>query len=86
MAYSYAWPSGRIGPLAGLDESSAADALKAALARVTDPWVEIPGTSRSLVAVALEAGLRIEPPAGLLLLSADVKPPRSLAISGYFLF
>lgn len=86
VAYSYAWPSGQIGPLAGLDEEGAADALKAELARGSDPWVEIPGSSRSLVTVALESGLQIDPPPGLLLLSPEVEPPRLLAISRYMLF
>jgi GNAT superfamily N-acetyltransferase len=86
VAYSYAWPSGRIGPLVGLDEVNAADALKAELARRIEPWIEIPGTSRSLVTVTLEAGMKMDPPPGLLLLSAEVEPPRSLAISRYMLF
>ena len=83
VAYSYRWPRGRIGPVAGRDEASAAAALQAELARQPDPSVEIPGTSRSLVRVALAAGLRIVPPPGLLLISDGVEPPRSLAISSY---
>lgn len=83
VAYSYAWPRGRVGPVGGRDEASAAAALRAELARQPESSVEIPGTSRSLVRVALAAGLRIAPPPGLLLLSDGVEPPRSLAISSY---
>lgn len=86
VAYSYHWPSGRIGPLAGRDEESAAAALRAELARQPAPKIEIPGTSRSLVRVALAAGLRIITPPGLLLLSDGIEPPRTLAISSYGLF
>jgi GNAT superfamily N-acetyltransferase len=83
VAYSYAWPSGRIGPVAGTDEASAADALRHEIDRHDQPWVEIPGSARKLVEVALESGLRIEPPPGLLLLSPEMEPPRALAISRY---
>ena len=86
VAYSYRWSNGRIGPLAGADEVSAAAALRAELARQDEPWVEIPGTSRTLVETALAAGMRIAPPPGLLLLADGAEPPRSLAISSYFLF
>jgi hypothetical protein len=48
--------------------------------------IVVPGTSRELVAAALEAGLRFTRPPGLLLLGAGVEPPRALAISGYSLF
>jgi GNAT superfamily N-acetyltransferase len=85
-AYSYAWPGGRIGPLGGIDEAGAAAALQAELARQRHARVAIPGTSRSLVRVALAAGLRLIAPTGLLLLSDGVEPPRSLAISSYGLF
>jgi GNAT superfamily N-acetyltransferase len=87
-AYSYAFPSGRIGPVAGRDEACAAAALAAELARPLAPDVtlDLPGTARALVEVALGAGLRITGPPGLLLLSRGVEPPRALAISGYWLF
>jgi hypothetical protein len=49
-------------------------------------WVEMPGTSRALVAAALAAGMRLEAPPGLLLLGDGLPAPTSLAISGYFLF
>jgi GNAT superfamily N-acetyltransferase len=83
VAYSYRWPRGRIGPLGGRDEASAAAALQAELARQPGPRVEIPGTCRSLVRVALAAGLRLASPPGLLLLSDAVEPPRSLATASY---
>ena len=42
--------------------------------------------SRTLVATALRARLRIVPPPGLLLVSDEVAPPISLAISSYGLY
>jgi hypothetical protein len=45
--------------------------------------VHVPGSSRELVEAALAAGLRFEAPPGLLLLSAGVAQPRSLAIASY---
>lgn len=83
VAYSYRWPSGRIGPIAGLEPRWAAAALVAELTRRADGYVEIPGTSRVLVRVAFDAGLRLEAPPGLLLVSDEVEAPRSLAISSY---
>jgi hypothetical protein len=86
-AYTYAFPDGDIGPVAGLDAGAAARALAAELARAEgDVRLRIPGTSRALVEVALAAGLRLEPVPGLLLLSETVTPPTSLAIAGYMLF
>lgn len=80
-AYSYVGPTGRIGPLAGRDEMSAAKALRAELARCAgrEVFVDIPGSSARLVEVALASGLRMEDP-GLLLLWPPVDAPRSLAI------
>ena len=88
VAYSYAWPHGRIGPLAGRDGPAAAAALRAELARLrgSDAEVVAPGSSRELVVAAVAAGLRFTRPPGLLLLSPGVEPPRGLAISGYSLF
>lgn len=86
VAYSYRWPTGRIGPIAGRDEASAADALEAELARQPDAAVQIPGTSRTLVRAAISAGLRLVAPPGLLLVSDEVEPPRALAISSYGLY
>jgi GNAT superfamily N-acetyltransferase len=86
VAYAYRSLTGSIGPLVGRDPASAADALRAELARAPRASVVIPGFARSLVAVAVEAGLRLVPPPGNLLLSAEVPAPDSLAISGYFLY
>jgi hypothetical protein len=87
VAYSYAFPRGHIGPVAGLDPDAAAGALEGELARATGPVVvRIPGSSRSLVEVALRRGLRLSPTPGLLLLSADAEPPISLALSGFTLY
>jgi ribosomal protein S18 acetylase RimI-like enzyme len=86
VAYSYRWPTGRVGPIAGRDEASAADALHAELVRQPDAVVQIPGTSRALVRAAIAAGLQLLAPPGLLLLSDEVKPPRALAISSYGLY
>jgi GNAT superfamily N-acetyltransferase len=85
-AYSYSSPGGLIGPLAGRDETSAARALRAELARRTDQTacVAIPGTSAQLVAEALASGLRMQDP-GLLLLSPPAHSPCALAIHSYWL-
>jgi GNAT superfamily N-acetyltransferase len=86
-AYSYAFPGGSIGPVAGIDAASAARALAAELARAEgEVRLQIPGSSRALVEVALGAGLRIDPVPGLLLLSEGVQPPTALAVGGYMLF
>lgn len=83
VAYSYRWPNGKIGPLGAVDGETAAAALRAELARRPAGLVMLPGTSRSLVRVAIDSGLRLVAPAGLLLLSDGVEPPLALAISGY---
>ncbi|MDH5242919.1 MAG: GNAT family N-acetyltransferase [Chloroflexota bacterium] len=83
VAYSYRWPHGKIGPLGGFDEVGAAAALRAELARTPAATIMIPGTSRSLVRAAIDAGLQFTVPPGLLLLSEGVEPPSTLAISGY---
>jgi GNAT superfamily N-acetyltransferase len=87
IAYSYVWPHGRIGPLAGLDGTAAAAALRAELDRLRGREAEVvaPGSSAELIEAALEAGLRFTRPPGLLLLSRGVPLPRGLAISGYSL-
>ena len=87
-AYSYAFPGGEIGPVAGLDSAAAARALVGELARAEgDVRLRIPGSSRALVEVALAAGLQPTPVPGLLLLSeAAAPPPTSLAIAGYALY
>lgn len=85
VAYSYVWPHAQIGPVAGLDARAAADALRAELGRRDKAIVRAPGSSAELIAVALEAGLRMSATPGLLLLSRGVAPPDALAISGYAL-
>ena len=86
-AYSYVFPGGVIGPVAGLDADAAARALEAELSRAEgEVRVRIPGTSRALVAVALRAGLRLSPTPGLLLLSEGASAPTALAVSGYPLY
>jgi GNAT superfamily N-acetyltransferase len=87
VAYSYVWPDGAIGPVAGLNPEAAAAALEGELARATGPvTVRIPGSSRALVAVAFRRGLRLSPTPGFLLLSDGVQPPESLAIGSYSLY
>ena len=86
VAYAYRGLTGSIGPLVARDQGSAADALRAELARTPRASVVIPGSARSMVGVAVEAHLKLVPPPGNLLLSAEVPAPDSLAISGYFLY
>ncbi len=65
VAYSYAFPRGHIGPVAGLDPETAAGALEGELAQATGPVVvRIPGSSRLLVELALRCGLRLSPTPG----------------------
>jgi GNAT superfamily N-acetyltransferase len=86
-AYTYAFPGGEIGPVAGLDAVAAARALAAELARAEgEVRLRIPGSSRALVQVALAAGLRLDPVPGLLLLSEGLQPPTALAAGSYMLF
>jgi GNAT superfamily N-acetyltransferase len=86
-AYSYTYEWDTIGPIAGVDGAAAAAAFCAEAARREGAAsIAVPGTSRELVAAALEAGLRFTRPPGLLLLGPGVEPPRALAISGYSLF
>lgn len=88
VAYTYAWPQGRIGPVAGRDGASAAGALRAELARRPGERaaVVVPGTAAELIEAGLAAGLRFTDPPGLLLLSREAQPPRALALSSYTLF
>jgi len=87
VAYSYAFPGGAIGPVAGVDPGAAAGALESELARAPAGVVlRLPGSAPQLVEVALRAGLRLSATPGLLLLSAGAPAPRSLAIAGYTLF
>jgi GNAT superfamily N-acetyltransferase len=88
VAYSYAGPGARIGPVAGTDGSAAAGALAGELARLNGrpAALDVPGSSRELVELALAAGLRITGPPGFLLLGRGLAPPRALALGGYWLF
>ena len=64
-AYSYVFPGGDIGPVAGATPAAAARALAAELARSDGPVrVRIPGSARELVEVALRARLRLGAGAG----------------------
>jgi GNAT superfamily N-acetyltransferase len=85
-AYSYVSAKGEIGPLAGRDQTSAANALRAELARLAGRTVSvaIPGSSARLAEVALGAGLRMKDPA-LLLLCPPADPPCALAIHSHWL-
>ena len=86
-AYSYRFPGGSIGPVAGLDPEAAAAALQGELAQADGPvLVRIPGSSRALVRRALATGLRLWPTPGLLLLSESVVAPDALAVGGFTLF
>ncbi|HEV2361756.1 MAG TPA: hypothetical protein VGS21_08645, partial [Acidimicrobiales bacterium] len=88
LGYSYTSRSGLIGPIGARDPDAAALILRAELARRqgVDTSVMLPGSSRSMVAVAMEAGLRFNRPPGLLLMSDGYPPPVSLAIATYFLY
>jgi GNAT superfamily N-acetyltransferase len=86
VAYSYAFPGGTLGPVAGLTAADAADALDSALAAATGPvGVRVPGSAREVAAVALRRGLRLSPTPGLLLCSAGAEPPTGLAIGSFTL-
>lgn len=86
-AYSYRFPGGAIGPVAGVDPAAAAAALDGELAQAEGSVsLRVPGSARALVERALAAGLRLSPTPGLLLLSGGVAPPDALAISSYTLF
>jgi GNAT superfamily N-acetyltransferase len=86
VAYSYVSPFG-VGPVAGRDATSAAQALQAELARCAGEEIDvsIPGTAGPLVDVALRAGLCFTDPGLLLLSPADEKPPSALALHSYWL-
>lgn len=87
VAYSYVFPGGAVGPVAGVDPGAAAAALETELARSPgDVVLRLPGSAPQLVEVALRAGLRLTATPGLLLLSAGTPAPTSLALAGYTLF
>jgi GNAT superfamily N-acetyltransferase len=86
-AYSYAFPGGDVGPVAGLTEAAATRALTAELARATGPVrVRVLGSARTLVEAVLKARLRLGAVPGFLLVSPGVEPPRALTPSGYLLY
>ena len=80
VAYSFRGSSG-IGPVAGRDPASAAQALQSELAACADQDVQvsIPGSATALVRVAIAAGLHLGDPALLLLFPAELRPPDALA-------
>lgn len=86
VAYSYRNPFG-VGPVAGRDAASAAQALQSELALCAGQQIvlAIPGTAVALVEVALGAGLRFTDPGLLLLSPADQEPPSALALHSYWL-
>lgn len=89
-AYSYSggafYQGGLIGPVAGHDAVSAAQALRAELADSAgkEIRVDIPGSATALVEVAIMSGLRLTDP-GLLLLSPGQPSPTAYAIHSYWL-
>jgi len=83
VGYTYRFASGYIGPLAALDATTAGSILTAELAREGPISIEIPATARPLLATALAAGLRIDPPIGLLLASDGVPAPTGFTIRSY---
>ena len=86
-AYSYVFPGGAIGPVAGATPAAAARALAGELGRARGPVrVRVPGSARALVELVLAARLRLDPVPGLLLLSDGVPQPTALAPSGYPLY
>jgi GNAT superfamily N-acetyltransferase len=90
-AYSYGggrfYRGGLIGPVAGRDAASAADALRAELAASAgqEARVDIPGSATELAEAALAAGLRLTDPGLLLLSPASQPPPAAYAIHSYWL-
>jgi hypothetical protein len=86
-AYSYVFPGGDIGPVAGRTPAAAAKALAAELARADGQIrVRIPGSARELLDVALRADLRLDAVPGFLLVSRGVEAPPALVPSGYPLY
>ncbi len=87
VAYSYVFPGGRIGPVAGSSAGDAAAALTAELARIEgEASLVAPGSASEAVSAALAAGLRFVRVPGLLLLSRGVPAPGALVLSGYTLY
>jgi GNAT superfamily N-acetyltransferase len=87
VAYSYRWPGGRIGPVAGETPAATAAALSAELNRAELEPVSliVPGSARGALTAALAAGLRYTDPPGLIL-STDLVGPEALVPYGYSLY
>jgi GNAT superfamily N-acetyltransferase len=86
VAYSYRWPGGRIGPVAGLTPEDAGGALESELERAAGRFVSlvVPGSAGPALAGALRAGLRYSDPPGLVL-TTDGDAPTRLVPHGYSL-
>jgi GNAT superfamily N-acetyltransferase len=87
VAYSYRWPGGRLGPVAGRTPEACGQALEAELARAEGRFVSlvVPASARPALSAALAAGLRYSDPPGLIL-STDEAGPDALVPHGYSLF
>jgi len=87
VAYSYRWPGGRLGPVAGRSPAACGHALQAELERAEGGYVSlvVPASARPALSTALGAGLRYSDPPGLIL-STDGVGPDSLVPHGYSLF
>ncbi|HYM63376.1 MAG TPA: GNAT family N-acetyltransferase [Gaiellaceae bacterium] len=87
VAYSYRWPGGRLGPVAGRTPEACGRALEAELERAQGRFVSlvVPASARPALSAALGAGLRYRDPPGLIL-STDPAGPDSLVPHGYSLF
>ena len=87
VAYSYRWPGGRLGPVAGRTPEACGHALAAELERAEGRFVSlvVPASARPALSVALAAGLRYSGPPGLIL-STDGAGPNALIPHGYSLF
>lgn len=87
VAYSYRWPSGRVGPVAGRTAEDAGVGLTAELSQAAAEQASliVPGTAREALSASLAAGLRYTDPPGLLL-STEPAGPQALVPHGYSLF
>lgn len=87
VAYSYRWPGGRLGPIAGRTPGACGQALQGELDRAEGRFVSlvVPASARHALSTALGAGLRYSDPPGLIL-STDATGPDSLVPHGYSLF
>ncbi|CAN5257696.1 hypothetical protein BH18ACT14_BH18ACT14_14200 [soil metagenome] len=87
VAYSYRWPGGRLGPVAGRTPAACGQALEAELERAEGRFVSliVPASARPALSAALAAGLRFCGPPGLIL-STDRAGPDAVIPHGYSLF